>query len=143
MSKVKSIPAVSLKNLIGMAPTFEMPVQINVRGADPVTIHMSCKAMGKLAWAKLRDASNDVMRDSAGARIKAAKEEEARLHVADVVSEAMQSDVRLILEFATKWDLEDELTADNLQRLEESFGGAMRAMIEAYETAVYQSKLGN
>ena len=141
--KKTSIPAISLKSLAGIAPTFDMPVKINVRGSDPITINMQCNALKKTEWAKLRDEVNDAMRERTDARIKAAEEDKGRLHISDVLQEGMQSDADVIMKFATGWDLADDLTAANLQALEDICGGATRAIVEAYEAAIYQNRLGN
>src|SRR5690606_35898985 len=139
------IPAVVLKSLGAIAPTFDMPVDIPNRGGDPIAITVTCKALGKLAWARIRDAANASADERSEARIEAASKEgeRARIRVAEIVEEGLQADSALVLEFATGWDLEDELTAENLARLEDQCGGALRAIVEAYELAVYQSRLGN
>lgn len=141
--KKTSIPAISLKSLAGIAPTFDMPVKINVRGSDPVTITIKCNALKKTEWAQLRDNVNDALRSRTEARVKAADDDLIRLRVADVVHEGMQTDADLVMEFATGWDLSDDLTAANLRLLEDTCGGAMRSIIEAYEAAIYQNRLGN
>jgi len=143
--KQKSIPAVTLKSLGSIAPTFDMPVEVPVRGSEPATINLTCKALGKLAWARIRDAANASADERSEARIEAASKEgeRARIKVAEIVEEGLQADSATVLEFATGWDLEDPLNAENLQRLEDQCGGALRAIVEAYEMAIYQSRLGN
>ena len=59
------------------------------------------------------------------------------------VAKGLRSDAELVLTFALGWGLEDDFTADSLMALEDEFGGATRAIIAAYETAIFHGRLGN
>ncbi|WP_243021757.1 phage tail assembly chaperone [Simplicispira sedimenti] len=59
------------------------------------------------------------------------------------VAKGLRSDAELVLTFALGWGLEDDFTADSLMALEDEFGGATRAIITAYETAIFHGRLGN
>lgn len=59
------------------------------------------------------------------------------------VAKGLRSDAELVLTFALGWGLEDDFTADGLMALEDEFGGATRAIITAYETAIFHGRLGN
>ena len=99
-------------------------------------------------------------RKRAGAKTeKAAAETPAAEATKDIVSSALdkimkngheanirqgiQRDVSLVLKFATGWDLEDDFSEDNLSVLEDEFGGAVAAIINAYDLAIFQGRLGN
>lgn len=59
------------------------------------------------------------------------------------VTKGLRSDAELVLTFALGWGLEDDFSADSLMALEDEFGGATRAIIAAYETAIFHGRLGN
>lgn len=66
----------------------------------------------------------------------------SRGHEANI-REGLGRDADLILKFATGWDLEDAFDVEHLQLLEDEYGGSMIAILSAYETAIYQGRLGN
>lgn len=143
--KQKSIPAVVLDLLADDDEAFSMPVEIPRRDKDPVTVTFTCRAMGKKAWAKVRDEASEAGNARSKARIEEVKKQggDAVIHVSDIVEDGMTEDAKIITRFATGWDLAHDLNTENLQRLEDKFGGSMRAIVEAYEIAIYQSRLGN
>lgn len=143
--KQKTIPSVVLDILADDDEAFAMPVEIPRRDKDPVTVTFTCRAMGKKAWAKLRDEANEAARVRSEARIEEIKKQGvgAVIHVSEIVQDGMTEDAKIILKLATGWDLAHEFNAANLERLENKFGGSMRAVVEAYEIAIYQSRLGN
>lgn len=59
------------------------------------------------------------------------------------VRKGIKSDAETVLQFAHGWDLEDPFTPDTLQQLEDEFGGALRASLNAYDIAIFQGRLGN
>lgn len=59
------------------------------------------------------------------------------------VRKGIKSDADTVLQFAHGWDLEDPFTPDTLQQLEDEFGGALRASLNAYDIAIFQGRLGN
>lgn len=140
MSKDKTIPAAKLK-LFDSAPDFELPVKISVRGAEDKII-LTCKTFSKTEWASIRDENADEAQARSEARSKSI-DEGTRPRLADIVRESMASDAAIVLRFATGWDLSEPLTADNLAKLENMAGGALSAIVGAYETAIYQGRLGN
>ena len=143
--KQKSIPAVVLDLLADNDEAFSMPVEIPRRDKDPVTVTFACRAIGKKAWAALRDEASEAARARYDARLEGLKAQgsDAVIHISDIVQDGMLEDAKIVLKFATGWDLAHALDTDNLQRLEDKFGGSLRAIVEAYEIAIYQSRLGN
>lgn len=59
------------------------------------------------------------------------------------VRKGIKSDADTVLQFAHGWDLEDPFTPSTLQQLEDEFGGALRASLNAYDIAIFQGRLGN
>lgn len=143
--KQKSIPAVVLDILADDDEAFSMPVEIPRRDKDPVTINFQCRAIGKKAWAKLRDEANEAARARSDVRIEEIKKQGAGavIHVAEIVQDGMVEDAKIVLKFATGWDLKHDLNTTTLEKLEDKFGGSMRAIVDAYEVAIYQGRLGN
>lgn len=144
MSKTqKSIPAAVLKSIDDIAPTFDMPVTIQVRGQEHV-INVQCKALPKLEWAEIRDKANEEARARSEQRIEAASEEGGeKIKIANVVRDGMSADSALVMEFAIGWDFSDPLSVESLIKLENKCGGAIGAIIGKYEVAIYQGRLGN
>lgn len=142
--KQKSIPATALKSIGDLNPAFEMNVGVQARAGAEVMIKLQCQAHGKLEWAAIRDKANDEARERSEKRVEAASEDDAKsIRIVDVVRETMAAESALVMEFATGWDLSDELSAESLQRLENKCGGSISAMISKYEIAIYQGRLGN
>lgn len=137
MAKEKTIPAASL-SMLESAPDFDLPVTIDVRGKQhKITFH--CKTYSKLEWAEIRDAGLDDM----VARKKERTQKGERERMVDTVRDVMSSDASLVLQFATSWDLSDALNADTLTKLENLSGGSLAAIVNAYDIAIYQGRLGN
>lgn len=67
-----------------------------------------------------------------------------RQHGAEAtIRRGLESDAAMILQFATGWELEDPFTKANLQALEDEFGGALRTILDDYDMAIFQGRLGN
>lgn len=157
--KQKSIPAASLRTLGNRAATFTMPVTVNTVDGSPIKLTLTCKALRKTEWAKLRDdrqrAAMEAVLSPAPEAEGGATESAERSPVADAlaaiakrgheanVRDGLARDAETILSFATGWDLEDDFTQENLQALEDEFGGALMAVLHAYDTAIYQGRVGN
>lgn len=152
MSTEKTKPAVQLV-LGSQVITFPLPITVNKLDGTDAQVTFTCKAMRKTAWAKLRDDYHTTM-----LRASASRTEEVDSRPTDVdslvaavsnngmhslVERGLQTDAELVLQFATAWDLADDLTADSLAALEDEFGGTLAKAIRAYEAAIYQGRLGN
>lgn len=147
MSNVKTKPAVQLV-LGSQAITFPLPVTVKKLDGSEATVTFTCKAMRKTEWAKTRDDYHaNILRDvqqTVAERTNAAEEPAAQndnLHT--MVSRGLRTDADLVLQFATAWDLSDDLTPVKLQDLEDEFGGTLRQAINGFEAAIYQGRLGN
>ena len=139
----KSIPAAVLKSIDDVAPTFDMPVTIQVRGQEHV-INLQCKALSKLEWAEIRDKSNEEARARSEKRIEEASEEGGeKIKIVNIVRDGMTADSALVMEFAIGWDFADPLSIESLTKLENKCGGAISSIIGKYEVAIYQGRLGN
>lgn len=163
----KTVPATILKRLGTQAPEFDLPVTITRLDGVAVQIDLRCKALRKSEWAKVRDERQRRLLESIASPAEATDDAatavpgkddvegtEARpidtaLRTLDKtgfeanVTKGLRSDAELVLTFALTWGLEDDFTADSLVALEDEFGGATRAIITAYENAIFQGRLGN
>lgn len=165
----KTVPATILKRLGTQAPEFDLPVTITRLDGVAVQIDLRCKALRKSEWAKVRDERQrrllesiaspaEATDDAATAAAVPGKDEgegtearpiDAALRALDKtgfeanVTKGLRSDAELVLTFALTWGLEDDFTSDSLVALEDEFGGATRAIITAYENAIFQGRLGN
>jgi len=100
---------------------------------------------------KAGEAATEPPADAADAPVDAPPEAGIDTALDDILSRGHEANVReglgrdanLILQFATGWDLEDTFDGENLQLLEDEYGGSMIAILLAYETAIYQGRLGN
>lgn len=155
--KAKSIPVTTLKRSGGQPPVFDLPVKFSsIRGT--VTFTLTCKALGKKEWSKVRDARQAEALESLRANSAepspaqgqaAADRIDAAL--ATLASNGMEATVRAgdersadtVLAFATGWDIDEEFSRDGLVALEDEFGGALSACLQAYDTAIYRGVLGN
>lgn len=146
----KSIPAFVLKSIDDIAPEFDLPAQVPLRKGGTTTITLQCLALGKVEWAEVRDRENDAAEERREQRVQTAvqatmDDQAARpkVRIADVARDEMEHQATLVMEFATGWDLSDPLTKESLLRLENKSGGTLAAIINAYELAIYQGRLGN
>lgn len=155
MSTPKTKPAVQLV-LGSQAITFPLTVTVTKLDGTEAAFTLTCKAMRKTAWSKARDDYHAAMIRAATERAAAiphtpaadAPEPDAAAHVAangvhSMVTRGLQADADLVLQFATDWDLSDPLTPASLQALEDEFGGTLAHIINRFEVAIYQGRLGN
>lgn len=148
-SAKKAIPAVVLKSIEDIPVEFDMPVKIPLRNGTTTTVTLQCLAHEKTQWGAIRDRANAAMAERQEERIQATvartldSDAKAVPKIEDVVREEIAAHAALVLEFATGWDFSNPLTAESLANLENRSGGALIAFINAYELAIYQSRLGN
>lgn len=172
MATTKTVPVTKLKRLGSQAPTFTLPVDIAKLNGRNHRVVFQCKALRKSEWAKLRDdhqratmeavlggepAATEVPGDAPddGVDGEAQVQQESQSPLADAldnilkrgheanVREGLERDAAVVMAFATGWDLEDDFNADNLQAMEDEFGGSLGAVLMAYNVAIYQGRLGN
>ena len=136
----KSKALTLLKSLDGQAVTFKIPLELQCLDGSRSKVVFTCKAYGKRAWAKAQQRHIDALR---ARRDEKDEEAEDAARVDDMVDGAITENAKLVLEFATGWNLSDEFTQENLEELEDRFGGALAQLASAYDKAVYQGQLGN
>lgn len=126
-------PVFSLQSLIAN-PEFTMPVELEHPAAGKIKVEMTVKALRKSEWAALRDEHIKGAGDA---------DTDAEFSFVRMISESTDSAAELVMKFAVGWNLEDDLTAGNLIYLDDLCGGALVAILGAYDAAVFQGRLGN
>lgn len=149
---LKTKPAVQLV-LGSQAIAFPLKITVSKLDGTEAVFTLTCKALRKTQWAQARDEYHASVLQGIKATVATAAAtadadtDEATPALGDklhtMVTRGLQTDADLVLQFATAWDLADDLTAANLQALEDEFGGTLRQIINAFETAIYQGRLGN
>ena len=160
----QSIQPIKLKTLAkGQAASFPLTIPLQRLDGVPLELTVTFAAHGKRAWSKIKDEFYGRLRAEAAARVTAAEtpaitiehldgtteavgaitEADDAHTLAGRVSKAIANDVNLVLQIAKGWDLEDPFTTESLEDLEDQFGGALTAMVSAYDRAIYQGQLGN
>lgn len=139
--KQKSVPVASLKSLAGMAPEFSLPVKIKRLDGEEITINFTAKALRKKEWAAMRDALIAPVAVEIDAGEEAAPL--AKFTFSSAIDGDMQKGADLVAQFATGWDLEDVMNAAALVELEDQIGGALSAVLGAYDAAIFHGRLGN
>ncbi len=134
--KQKSIPAMSIKSLGGIAPEFDLTVNVPRVDGSTVELKLRARGMKKSEWAALRDEQLQAMRD------KDQPDDDA-FSFAALVNERSQDAAGLIAQALCGWQLEDALTVDNLLAVEDALPGALRVMLESIDTALFHGRLGN
>ncbi|WP_426287548.1 phage tail assembly chaperone [Luteibacter sp. E-22] len=95
-------------------PTFSAPVSIPVHGGEPVAVSFTFRHRTRSAWeAWLKD-------------------ELPGMEDADVIRA-----------LACGWELDDEFTRENIERLLENYGGANMAVFNAYERELSGARVKN
>jgi hypothetical protein len=169
----KTIPVTVLKRLGAQAPEFDLPVTFKRLDGAEVQVKLHCKALRKTEWAKakddrqveyLRSIYEPVLAASSAAQTtqSEASEDQAPAPQADPaaalaaaleaqrtqgqetgVRKVLADDVDLVMAFAVGWELEDDFTTGNLQALGDEFGGAIKAILDAYDAAIFHGRMGN
>lgn len=143
-STEKSKKLVVLQSATDQAPTFPMDVVLTKLDGTKVLLELTCKAMGKKAWAAIRRQHMEDLTARAE-KLRSSDVEGAAVSrpLDQVVAEAVASDASLVMQFVTDWSLKVPLTAQAMEELEDSYGGAMNLIVSKYEGAVYHGQLGN
>ncbi|RYF07346.1 MAG: hypothetical protein EOO31_06800 [Comamonadaceae bacterium] len=158
MAKDKTVPVTVLKTLGGQAPSFDLPVSIKKLDGTKVELKIKAKALRKTEWAKCRDERQRAVFEglqAANKTIQAAAEGETPTYLETAIAnlethgaeasvrEGIALDAQMVLKFADGWSLDEPLTAEGLELLEDSFGGSLNEIIGSYDRAIYQGRLGN
>lgn len=160
----KSVQPTKLKTLAkGQAASFPLTILLQRLDGPQVELTVTFAAHGKRAWSKIKDEFYGRLRAEAAARVVAADTpaiapedlDSSPVQVEPItdvddpytlaarVGKAIANDAHLVLQIAKGWDLEDPFTAENLENLEDQFGGALTSIVNAYDRAIYQGQLGN
>lgn len=139
----KSKPLTLLKSLDGQAVTFDVPVELQRLDGSRAKIVFHCQAFGKRAWAQAQQRHMDALRAREEALDADGGDEAAPKRLDEQVDAAIVENAKLVREFATGWSLSDPFTQENLEDLEDRFGGTLAQLAAAYDRAVYQGQLGN
>jgi hypothetical protein len=139
--KQKTVPVASLKSMPDTPPEFAMPVSIRQLGGDPLTITFTAKALRKTQWAAMRDETLGLTKAEPDEGAEPAPAE--KFSYLNAVGGDMRKMADLVLKLASGWDLEDEFSAANLIDMEDRFGGALGAVAQAYDAAIFHGRLGN
>ena len=157
MSDSKTVPVTILQLRSSKAATFNLPVVITKLDGTKGNISVPCKALRKTEWASLRDdrqrealqaalqpaAVDDVAISDPADRAAAVVDAVAtRGHEATVRSGAKR-DAETIMSFVSEEGAEQGYSTQSLVDLEDDFGGSLGAILQAYDLAIYQGRLGN
>ena len=137
--EIKTVALTSLKSLGGMAPVFDLPVKIDRIDGTKAEIIFNVSGMKRTDWAALRDAQIESM--VAAAEEAAVSEEKFTL--VDSVTRQVKNAIHIISQPATRWSLEKELNAENLEAMEDLIPGALQASLAAIDLALFQGRVGN
>lgn len=137
MAKDKTVPVATIKSMAGNVPEFPMPVKIKHLNGTETTVEFMAKAMRKTEWAALRDAHLNYVKPTGD------EDEAIKFSYTKAVGEDMQKAADLISKCASGWDLADAFTPESLVELEDTFGGALGAVLTAYDAAIFHGRVGN
>lgn len=172
MSEKKTVAVTILQRLGSQVPEFDLSVTISKLDGTPVQLRFRCKALKKTDWAKVKDdhqreaikAMSEMQvpdeQDAPKAKGKKVADKpkideqpaglEAEIEAILVergylatVNKGLRGDAAAVVKFAIGWELEDAFNVQNVAALEDEFGGALRATLEAYDRAIFQGRLGN
>ena len=139
--KQKPVQVTSLKTLDGGDPEFCLPVTIKTRNGKEATIDFTVKALRQTEWAAIRDeALGKTTPQEQGAN---EADQVADFSFVNVIQGGMSKAANLVLKFAIGWDLEDQFTHQSLVELDDRHGGSLRLLLEAYDAAIFNGRLGN
>jgi hypothetical protein len=141
--KVTELRPTRLNNLLGQAATFPLDVEITKLDGSTALVNIIFKAHGKRAWSAIKDAHDNLI-PTVDADTPVLEDAPAkRLTLADITDKGIRTDVAMILKIASGWDLEEPFDVESLVNMEDTFGGSSRAIVTAYDRAIYQGQLGN
>lgn len=133
--KNKSIPASSLKLLAQALPSITIPVSVERPDGSKVEVSVTINAVRKSTWAEIRDGHIADLRKN--------PTEEGEFSFAKMVNDGAKEAAELAMKVAIAWDLEDELTAENLVALEDILPGSIATLLNNIDSALFKGRLGN
>lgn len=133
--KTKSIPAASLKLLAEALPSITVPVSVERPDGSKVEVNVTITAVRKSTWAEMRDGHIAELRKN--------QTEDGEFSFSKMVNDGAKEAAELVMKVATAWDLEDELTTDNLVALEDILPGSIATLLSNIDSALFKGRLGN
>ena len=133
--KIKSIPAASLKLLADALPSIAVPVSVERPDGSKVEVSVTINAVRKSTWAEMRDGHIADLRKN--------QTQDGEFSFAKMVCDGANEAAELVMQVATAWDLEDELSADYLAALEDILPGYIASLLSSIDSALFKGRLGN
>lgn len=82
----------------------------------------------------------DALMDAAG---ETKRTEDEKFSMADLMEKTAGSNADYVLQVVEAWNLDEDLTHDNVQQLSDELPAAINAVMETYRIAVTEGRLGN
>lgn len=131
------------KIVLGKRPEhFNLPVTINLLEGGTATINLKAKTRSRTEFSALQDE----VAEAARGRVEAAKadtEGDKTPKWSDLVGRSIDADAGFIVKLADGWDLDDDFTKENVMQLIDTFGGAAQKIVDGYQAAIVEGRLGN
>ncbi len=131
------------KIILGKRPEhFNLAITIGLLDGSTAVINLKAKTRSRTEFSALQDEVVESARNRAEAA-KADAQGDKGIKWSELVGRSIESDAAFILKLADGWDLEDDFTKDNVMRLIDDFGGAAQKIVDGYQAAVMEGRLGN
>lgn len=126
----------SSKIKLGNPPkSFLAPVIIPVfEGSEQINIRYTYRR--KTEYAQLMDAFTKEIQ-------KPKKQTEKANTMHEVVMDTINGNVDFVLKIAEGWDLSDEFNPSSIAQLDDEYPGAIKAIIDTYEKALFEGRVKN
>lgn len=85
----------------------------------------------------------DEWRDAAVAEGEKPVDPDAKFSLSDLYAKTAGSNAEYVLKIAEGWNLDEDFTAANVQQLADEVPAAVAAIMEAYQAAITEGRLGN
>lgn len=129
-------------NLDKRVEHFTLPVTINLLEGGTATINFKAKARSRTELSLLQDQVAEAARTRAD-ELKADAQADKAPKWSELVGRSIESDSGFIMKLADGWDLDDDFTQENVMKLIDNFGGAAQKIVDGYQAAIIEGRLGN
>jgi hypothetical protein len=82
----------------------------------------------------------DALMEAAG---ETKRQDDEKFSMADLMEKTAGSNADYVLQVVDGWNLDEDLTHDNVQQLSDELPAAVNAVMETYRVAVTEGRLGN
>lgn len=142
--KKQPVPVTSLETMGDKSPSFSLPVTIKRLDGSEFVLTFQAQGMRKTEWAGIKDTFRKAIADEEAAKARGEEGVPApEFSLAKVVGDGAARSAELVMKFATGWELTDAFSVATLADLEDRFGGSLNLVMEAYDQATFQGRLGN